>query len=59
MTPGGSVQIRPEWRRHYRKNGASVAGVLQELSPSGGVARIRMDDLADSYVLVAHLEMVP
>jgi hypothetical protein len=56
MTPGAVVHVRPESRPHYRKPGAPVAGVVQALSPSGSVARIRMDDVADSYVLVCHLE---
>lgn len=56
MTPGQVAQIREDWRHNYRKPGTSVAGVVQEISTSGAVARIRFDQVADSYILVSHLE---
>ena len=55
MTAGMQVEIRPERRYHYRRKGSPMSGVLMELSPSGAVARVAMDDIADSYVLVADL----
>ena len=56
MSPGAVAQIRENFRHCYRKPGTSVAGVVQEISDSGSVARIRFDDVADSYILVSHLE---
>ena len=56
MTPGALAQIREDWRHNYRKPGTSVTGVVQEISQSGAVARIRFDQVADSYILVSHLE---
>jgi hypothetical protein len=56
MTPGAIAQITENWRHCYRKPGTAVAGVVQEISASGAVARIRFDDVADSYILVSHLE---
>lgn len=35
-----------------------MTGVIQAISPSGKVARIRLDHIADSYILVDHLEQV-
>ena len=59
MTPGIMAQIKAEWRHCYRAHGTAMAGVVQTLSPTGTVARIRLDAFADSYVLVSHLEPVP
>ena len=56
MTPGAIAQIKEDWRHCYRKPGTSVAGVVQEISDSGAVARIRFDQVADSYILISHLE---
>jgi hypothetical protein len=56
MSPGLLAQIKEEWRHCYRAPGAPMAGVIQAISPSGSVARIRLDDVADSYILVSHLE---
>jgi hypothetical protein len=56
MTPGAIAQIKEDWRHCYRKPGTPVAGVVQEISESGAVARIRFDQLADSYILVSHLK---
>ncbi len=57
MSPGTVVEIRTDWRLIYRKPGAATAGILQALSPTGLVARVRMDEYGDSYVLVAHLDL--
>ena len=56
MSPGTVVEIKADWRLVYRKPGASITGILQALSPTGLVARVRMDEHGDSYVLVAHLD---
>jgi hypothetical protein len=58
MTPGAIAQIKENWRHCYRKPGTSVAGVVREISESGAVARIHFDQVADSYILVSHLEPV-
>ena len=58
MSPGVMAQIKEQWRYCYRAHGTPIAGVVQEVSPSGQVARIRLDQIADSFVLVAHLEPV-
>jgi hypothetical protein len=56
LSPELLAQIKGEWRHSYRAHGSSMAGVIQAISPSGAVARIRLDEVADSYVLVRHLE---
>lgn len=56
MSPGALAQIKQEWRHCYRRPGTSIAGIIQEVSATGTIARIRFDQLADSYILVAHLE---
>lgn len=56
MTPGAAVQIRPEWRYCYRAHGSAMVGVIQAISPTGRVARIWLDRLADTFVMVSHLE---
>ena len=57
IAPGSVVRIGSSWSRHYRKPGGSVTGVVSDLSPTGAVARVRMDEVADSYVLVDHLRV--
>ncbi len=57
MSPGTVVEIKADWRHFYRKPGTSSAGILRAFSPTGLVARVRMDEHGDSYVLVAHLEL--
>ena len=59
MTPGIVAQVREEWRHLYRAHGTAIAGVVQAVSPSGKVARLRLDEVADSYILVSHLEPAP
>jgi hypothetical protein len=56
MTPGAIAQIKTNWQHCYRKPGTPVAGVIQEVSESGTVAKIRFDRVADSYILISHLE---
>ncbi len=56
MAPGAAVRIRNDVSRYYRKPGEATSGVVRSVSPTGHVARVRMDDVADSYVLVDHLE---
>jgi hypothetical protein len=56
MAPGTVVQIKRGYRHCYRAQGSPMVGVVQDLSPTGSVARIRCDDLSDSYILVSHLE---
>lgn len=58
MTAGTKVQIKPEWRRCYRKQGTAMVGVIRALSPDGRVAYLDLDDVAASFVLVEHLEYV-
>jgi hypothetical protein len=59
MTVGTEVQIKPEWRRCYRKEGTAMVGAIRALSPDGRVAYLDLDDVAASFVLVEHLEYVP
>jgi hypothetical protein len=56
MAPGTVVQIKRDYRHCYRAQGSPMVGVVQDLSPTGRVARIRCDHLSDSYILVSHLE---
>ena len=55
MSPGALVRIDDQWRYQYRKVGARTAGTLLELTPSGALARVRMDAVADSWVWTHHL----
>jgi hypothetical protein len=55
MPPGAIVIIAPEWRQHYREAGAAVAGIVTEISNDGTVARVRLDEFSDTYILVEHL----
>ena len=50
MSPGMRVRIRPEAVAFYRKNDSSLEGVVVGISRSGQIARVHLDDLADSYV---------
>lgn len=58
MAPGMTAQIKDDWRHNYRRPETAVVGVVQALSPSGAIARIRFDDVMDSFILVSHLEPV-
>ena len=55
MTPGAMVHIDDEWRFQYRRIGTQTAGILLELTPTGLLARVRMDGVADSWVWTRHL----
>ena len=50
MSPGMHVRIRPEAVPFYRKQSASLEGIVVGLSRSGKVARVHLDDVADSFV---------
>jgi len=50
------VKIMTRWCYQYGKHGAPIEGVLLGFSPSGALARVRMDDEADSFIWVKHLE---
>jgi hypothetical protein len=52
------VRIRSDLVPFYRKQSASLEGVVVGLSRSGQVARIHLDEVADSYVRVSDLETV-
>ena len=56
MSPGAEVKIVAHAQRFYRKAGTQTVGQLVLLSPSGAVALVRFDDIADSFVRVEHLE---
>jgi hypothetical protein len=59
MDPGVHARIKIAWRGYYRCPGSSIGGVVQAVSSTGKVTRIRLDDVADSYVLTDHLELSP
>ena len=50
MSPGMRVRIRQEAVPFYRKQSASLEGVVVGISRSGKVARVHLDELADSFV---------
>lgn len=52
---GMQVRIEPDWARVYRRPGTPLEGVLVSISPSGSVVKLRMDEVADSYVRVEHV----
>ena len=58
MSPGMRVRITAEAAPFYRKPSASLEGVVVGLSRTGQVARIHLDEVADSYVRVSDLETV-
>ena len=55
MSPGMRVRIRPEAAAFYRKQATSIEGVVVGISSTGKVARVHLDELADSYVRVTDL----
>ena len=55
MSPGMRVKIRPEAASFYRKRDTSIEGVVVGISHTGNVARVHLDELADSYVRVQDL----
>ena len=56
MTRGTTVRIKPEFVPFYRKRGTPLQGRVVSVSPSGTVARVHLDDVADSWVRTDHLE---
>ncbi len=58
MSPGMRVRIRPDAIPFYRKQSASPQGIVIGLSRSGKVARVHLDDVADSYVRTEDLQIV-
>lgn len=58
MSPGMHVTIRPEAVPFYRKRSASLEGVVVGISRSGNVARVHLDDVADTFVRTADLATV-
>ena len=50
MSPGMQVRIREEAVPFYRKRFASLEGVVVGISRSGKVARVHLDEIADSYI---------
>jgi hypothetical protein len=50
VSVGSRVRVKSDFAAVYRKPGSSIEGRIVGISPTGGVARVRMDDLADSYV---------
>ena len=50
------VRIRAEAVPFYRKRFTSLEGVVVGLSRSGKVARVHLDDVADSYIRTDDLE---
>ena len=57
IAPAAVVRVHRDWARNYRRQGGSESGVVVALSPTRAVARVRMDDVADSYIHVDHLEL--
>jgi len=57
IAPAAAVRVHVDWARNYRRLGGSESGVVVAVSPTGAVARVRMDEVADSYVHVDHLEL--
>jgi hypothetical protein len=58
MSLGNRVRIRQNAVPFYRKQTTSLEGVVVGISRSGHVVRVRLDDVADSYVRVGDLEIV-
>jgi hypothetical protein len=56
LSPGTLVRVKPEWMHQYRKPGVAMIGLVKALSPNGKIVRVQMDDLADSYIAVEHVE---
>jgi hypothetical protein len=52
------VRIKRDAAPYYRKPEAGLEGVVVGLSRSGNVARVHLDDVADSYVRVSDLVVV-
>jgi hypothetical protein len=55
MSPGMRVKISRDAAPFYRKQATSLEGTVVGLSRSGEVARVHLDDVADSYVRTTDL----
>ena len=55
MSPGMRVKISPDAAPFYRKQATSLEGTVVGLSRSGEVARVHLDDVADSFVRTTDL----
>ena len=58
MSPGMRVRIRADAVPFYRKQTTAIEGIVVGLSRSGQVARVHLDDVADSYVRTSDLTLV-
>jgi hypothetical protein len=58
MSLGNRVRISQNAVPFYRKQATSLEGVVVGISRSGQVVRVHIDDVADSYVRAADLEIV-
>ncbi len=50
MSPGMRVRIRPDAVPFYRKHATALEGVVVGLSRTGKVARVHLDEVADTYI---------
>jgi hypothetical protein len=55
MSPGMRVKLSPDAAAFYRKPATSLEGTVVGLSRSGNVARVHLDDVADTYIRTADL----
>jgi hypothetical protein len=55
MSPGMRVKISPEAAPFYRKQATSLEGTVVGLSRSGQIARVHLDEVADSYIRASDL----
>jgi hypothetical protein len=58
MRFGTEVRIQSDEAPFYRKGGTSIEGSLVGLSRQGTVARVRLDNLNDTFVRTSDLEVV-
>ena len=58
MSPGMRVRISPDAVPFYRKQSTALQGIVIGLSRSGKVARLHLDDVADSYVRTEDLQII-
>ena len=58
MSPGMRVTIRADAAPFYRKQSTSLRGIVVGLSQSRQVARVHLDDVADSFVRTQDLKIV-
>jgi len=49
------VRVESLFAPIYRRPGTELEGLLVGMSPSRAVARVRFDDVADSYIRTEHL----